>query len=158
MGQAGATLSTTPTRLKIFLAAAALCCIAGGTTLAEDVMTGKVTPFKSVQFAPDQDVACLAGALETGNPATGPSTWILKAPAGCVVRWHSHTAEEQLIVVTGSVLGEMRGQPPTRLDPGGFAMMPGHMAHKFTCRGPDACVMFVTFDRTYDIQWETGGP
>jgi anti-sigma factor ChrR (cupin superfamily) len=124
--------------------------------VAEDAMTGKVAPFKSVQFASDQDVACLAAALETGNPATGPSTWILKAPAGCVVPWHSHTAGEQLIIVTGSVLGEMRGQPPTQLDPGGFAMMPSHMAHKFTCQGPDACVMFATFDRTYDIKWEAG--
>ncbi len=149
-------MNTSPSRAKIFLAAAALSCIAGAGTLAEDAMTGKVAPFKSVQFAPDQDVACLAAALETGNPTAGPSTWILKAPAGCVVPWHSHTAEEQLIIVTGSVSGEMRGQPPTRLDPGGFAMMPSHMAHKFTCQGPDACVMFVTFDRTYDIKWEPG--
>lgn len=135
-----------------------LWCSVSVTALAEDTMTGKMTPLESVQFAPDQDVACLAGSLETGDPKTGPSTWILKAPAGCIVPWHSHTAEEQLIVVSGSVMAEMRGHSPTPLNAGGFAVMAGHMAHKFSCRGPDPCVMFVTFDRAYDIKWETGSP
>ncbi len=31
--------------------------------------------------------------------------------------------------------------------------MPGRMAHQFTCQGPQACVMFVTFDGAYDIKW-----
>jgi hypothetical protein len=34
--------------------------------------------------------------------------------------------------------------------------MGGHMAHQFTCQGKAACVMFVTFDRTYDIFWGKG--
>jgi hypothetical protein len=95
---------------KIFLAAAALGCLTGGGVLAEDALTGTVKPFGSVPFAPDRDVACLASALETGDPLTGPSTWILKAPPGCVVPWHSHTAEEQLIIVRGVVRVEMTAQ------------------------------------------------
>jgi len=116
-----------------------------------------VKPFAAVRFAPDPDVACLLSALETGNPASGASTWILKAPVGCLVPWHSHTAQEQLIVVAGEVVAEMSGHPPTLLGPGGFAMMAGHMAHQFTCQGRDGCVMFVTFDRAYDIKWEKAG-
>jgi anti-sigma factor ChrR (cupin superfamily) len=60
-------------------------------------------------------------ALETGDPTTGPSTFILKAPPGCVVPWHFHTAEEQLIIISGTVLAEMGHHPPARLVPGGFA-------------------------------------
>ena len=138
---------------RIFLAATALGCLTGGGVLAEDAMTGTVKPFGSVPFAPDRDVACLASALETGDPLTGPSTWILKAPPGCVVPWHSHTAEEQLIVVRGAVMAEMTNHPPTRLGPGGFAMMGSHMAHQFACQGTAACVMFASFDRAYDIKW-----
>jgi quercetin dioxygenase-like cupin family protein len=139
--------------IKAFLAAA-LCGLGGGVALAQGAMPGTVKPFASVRFAPDPDVACLASALETGNPATGASTWILKAPAGCVVPWHSHTAQEQLIVVAGEVVAEMTDHPPTLLGPGGFAMMAVRMAHQFTCQGRDGCVMFVTFDRAYDIKWE----
>ena len=138
------------------LSAAVLCGLSG-VALAQGAMTGTVKPFASVPFAPDPDVACLGSALETGNPLTGPSTVILKASAGCVVPWHSHTAQEQLIVVAGEVMAEMTGHPPTLLGPGGFAMMAGRMAHQFTCQGRDGCVMFVTFDRAYDITWGKAG-
>ena len=111
------------------------------------------SPFASLPLAQDADVACLRSALETGNPQNGPSTWILKAPAGCVVPWHRHTAQEQLLIVAGDVRAEMTDHPPTLLQAGGFAMMPGRMAHQFTCQGTQACVMFVTFDGVYDIKW-----
>ena len=72
--------------------------------------------------------------------------------------WHWHTAQEQLIVVAGEVMAEMIDHPPTLLGPGGFAAMGGHMAHQFTCQGRDACVVFVIFDRAYDIRWGKGRP
>ena len=144
------------TMVQIFLSTAALWCLTSGGVLAEFAMTGTVNPFGSVPFAPDRDVLCLASALETGDPLTGPSTWILEARPGCVVPWHSHTAEEQLIVVRGTIMAEMTDHPPTRLGPGGFAVMGGQMAHQFACQGTVACVMFVTFDRTYDIRWGKG--
>jgi quercetin dioxygenase-like cupin family protein len=82
---------------------------------------------------------------------------ILKASPGCVVPWHFHTAEEQLIIISGAVLAEMTDHQPTRLGPGGFAMMGGHMPHQFTCQGKSACLMIVAFDRAYDIYWGKGG-
>ena len=129
----------------------------GGAALAEEMATGAITPLPSVKFSQDNDVACLLSALETGDPANGRSTFILKASPGCVVPWHFHTAEEQLIVTGGTVLAEMTGHQPARLGPGGFAVMSGHMAHQFTCQGRSACVMIVAFDRAYDIHWGKGG-
>jgi hypothetical protein len=129
----------------------------GGATLAGDPATGTVKPLRSLHFSPDSDVKCLSSALETGDPTAGRSTWILKAPARCVVPWHSHTAEEQLIIIRGTVLAEMTDHPPTRLGPGGFAMMGSHMPHQFSCQGKSACLMIVSFDRAYDIYWGKGG-
>jgi quercetin dioxygenase-like cupin family protein len=117
---------------------------------------GKLAPLPSVQFLADSDVKCLSSAIETGNPATGPSTLILKAPSGCVVPWHSHTAQEQILMISGTILAEMTGLPATTLGPGGFAVMAGGMAHQFTCQD-SACLVFVTFDRAYDIFWGKGG-
>jgi hypothetical protein len=99
----------------------------------------------------------LASALETGEAKTGPSTWVLRAPNGCVVPWHSHTAEEQLIVVGGRVLAEMLDDTPAQLGPCGFAMMSSRMPHQFTCRSKVGCLMFITFDGAYDIKWGKGG-
>ena len=62
---------------------------------------GVVRPLSEVKFEPDDDVKCLASTVETGDPAKGPSTIILKAPPNCLVPWHYHTAAEQLIVTRG---------------------------------------------------------
>jgi quercetin dioxygenase-like cupin family protein len=114
---------------------------------------GVVRPLSEVKFEQDDDVKCLASTVESGDPAKGPSTIILKAPPNCLVPWHYHTAEEQLIVVEGNVRTEMDGMPQRALGPGGFAAMPSKAKHQFSCQSKTACVMFVTFDRTYDIFW-----
>jgi quercetin dioxygenase-like cupin family protein len=147
--------------LVAFGAAAILTlAIAGGARLAAQTATpasaakhGIVRRMADVKFAPDDDVKCLNGVVENGDPATGPSTFVLKATSGCVVAPHYHTAEEQLIVVRGDVLTGMHGMKETLLEPGGFAMMPGKETHWFTCMSKEGCLMFVTFDRTYDIVW-----
>lgn len=111
-----------------------------------------------MKFSRDKDVECLLSALETGDPTTGRSTFILKASRGCVVPWHFHTAEEQLIIIiSGTVLAEMTGHQPTWLGPGGLAMMGGHTPHQFTCQGRSTCLMIVAFDRAYDIYWGKSG-
>jgi quercetin dioxygenase-like cupin family protein len=114
---------------------------------------GVVRPLAEVKFDPDDDVKCLLSAVENGDPAKGPSTIILKAPPNCLVPWHYHTAVEELTVVQGSVQTEMEGMPARALGPGGFAAMPSKAKHQFSCQSKTACVMFVTFDRTYDIFW-----
>ena len=112
-----------------------------------------VVPLDKVAWEQDDDVKCLSSALETGDPATGPSTIILKAPPNCVVRWHYHTAREELIVAKGTTHTEMEGVPATRLGPGGYAVMAGKQKHQFTCVSATECILFVTFDAKYDIFW-----
>ena len=120
--------------------------------LAQSPTAGVVRPLADVKFEGD-DTKCLRSATETGDPDTGASTLILKAAPGCKVRWHDHTAEEQLIVTQGSVETEMTGMSAKTLTPGGFAMMPSKMKHRFSCVSATECIMFVSFDRKYDIVW-----
>src|SRR5215475_7789066 len=84
---------------------AILIGLVGGARLgpAQDGKAGIAKPLAEVKFDPDDDVKCLHGVVENGNPETGPSTFLMKASAGCVVKPHYHTAEEQLIVVKGDV-------------------------------------------------------
>jgi quercetin dioxygenase-like cupin family protein len=112
-----------------------------------------VTPLKDAPFVQDDDVKCLKSALENGNPETGPSTFLLKAPAGCRVAAHYHTAEEQLIVIQGSVSAGMQGMDSVTLTAGGFAVMPPKAIHWFSCSGKNPCLMAVTFNQKYDIVW-----
>ena len=119
-------------------------------------MPGAAKPLESVKFEADSDVKCLLSAVETGDPATGPSTIILKAPAGCVVPWHFHTAQEQAVVIQGVVKMEMSGSPAMSLGRGGFAVMAGKVPHQFACGRKEACLIMVWFDGKYDIVWGRG--
>jgi quercetin dioxygenase-like cupin family protein len=114
---------------------------------------GIVTPLASANLVFDGEPPCLKVARENGDPDTGPSTFLLEAPSGCVVPAHYHTAEEQLMVVRGDVLTGMDGMGEATLGPGGFAMMASKAMHWFTCKSKETCLMFVTFDRKYDIVW-----
>jgi quercetin dioxygenase-like cupin family protein len=122
-------------------------------TITSGAVQHGIIPLKDAPFSQDEDVKCLQGALENGNPETGPSSFLLKAPPGCRVAAHYHTAEEQLIVIRGSVTTGMKGMPEVALTAGGFAVMPGKAVHWFSCSGKDPCLMAVTFDKKYDIVW-----
>jgi quercetin dioxygenase-like cupin family protein len=119
---------------------------------AQSTKPGVARPLAQVKFEGDA-AKCLSSATENGDPDTGPSTLILKAAPGCKVGWHYHMAEEQLIVTAGTVQAEMDGMAAAKLDPGGFAMMPSKVKHRFSCESKNECIMFVTFDRKYDIVW-----
>ena len=112
-----------------------------------------IAPLSNVKFVADEDVKCLSYALESGDPEKGASTMILKAPPKCMVPWHYHTAQEELMVAQGNVLTEMSGMPAATLGPGGFAAMRSQQKHQFTCAGKAECILFVAFDRLYDIHW-----
>src|SRR5258706_12162317 len=121
--------------------------------LGQTSPNGIVPPLASATPVFDGEPACLKVARENGDPDKGPSTFLLEAPTGCVVPAHYHTAEEQLMVARGDVLTGMDGMAEATLGPGGFAMMPSKAMHWFTCKSKDTCLMFVTFDRKYDIVW-----
>lgn len=139
--------------------AAAILGAAASLSQAAPAMDGAVKPLASIQFVADDDVKCLSDAIETGDPDSGSSTLLLKAAPGCVVPWHYHTAVEQLIVISGTVLTEMLDRPASLLLAGGFAVMGSKVPHRFVCQGKLECLMVVSFDRKYDIFWGQGnGP
>jgi quercetin dioxygenase-like cupin family protein len=135
------------------IASTSLLAVAISAAPSQTPLPGVVRPVSGVKFLPDDDVKCLQFELETGDLERGPSTAIMKAAPGCVVPPHYHTAVEQLMIVRGEVSTGMEGMPDTNLGPGGFAMMPSKQPHWFTCWAKGDCLMFVTFDRAYDIVW-----
>lgn len=95
--------------------------------------------------------ACVAKAVETGDPATGPSVLIVKAKSNCRVPWHWHTATENVMIVSGKAKLEMRGGSSATFGPGGFAMLPAKHVHQFTCLAD--CTFFIASDAAFDIHY-----
>lgn len=141
----------------IYLLLASLCLLLAVALSAQapesGAKTGIVRQLADVKFPPGDGPDCLQFVLENGDLKTGPTTAVMKATPKCVVPPHYHTAEEQLIIVKGYVSTGMEGMKDTVLGPGGFAMMPGKVPHWFTCTAKEECLIFVTFDRAYDIVW-----
>jgi len=147
-------ISARTTKMILGIAPLVILLVAlGAASQGQTASHGIVTPLASANLVFDGEPACLKVARENGDPDIGASTFLLEAPSGCVVPAHYHTAEEQLMVVRGDVLTGMDSMPETTMGPGGFAMMPSKAMHWFTCKSKDTCLMFVTFDRKYDIVW-----
>jgi quercetin dioxygenase-like cupin family protein len=76
--------------------------------------------------------ACAMIAVESGDPGKGPSVILLKAKAGCVVPWHWHTANERLVIVSGTAKGEMKDGMPLMLKAGDYVVLPARGIHRLT--------------------------
>jgi quercetin dioxygenase-like cupin family protein len=146
-------ISEETTRMILGIALLLIVLIVVASSQGQTPRHGVVTPLASARLVSDGEPPCLKSALENGDPDKGASTYLLEAAPGCVVPAHYHTAEEQLMVVRGDVLTGMQCMAEKTLSAGGFAMMPSKAMHWFTCQSKEACLMFVTFDRAYDIVW-----
>jgi quercetin dioxygenase-like cupin family protein len=94
---------------------------------------------------------CLMGSVQNGDPSKEASVILAKAPAGCVVPWHWHTASEQLMFVAGSATAAMKDGKPTSLHAGDYLSLPGKNAHQFTCVA--TCTFFILPSGAFDIHY-----
>jgi quercetin dioxygenase-like cupin family protein len=94
---------------------------------------------------------CFHGAVPMGNPQTGPSFIYARGAAGCAIPWHWHTPNEHLMIVSGALRVEMKGEKPTTLHAGAFAVMPSKHVHQARCQG--ACSLYIYSDAAFDIHY-----
>jgi|SRR5215469_912962 len=118
------------------------------TVSAQAPNAGFARPLADVRFPAGPQSRLPTVSIENGDLKSGPSTAVMKAAPNCTIPAHYHTAEEQLLIVRGEV---STGMPDTVLGPGGFAMMASKQVHWSACTAKQECLMFVTFDRPYDI-------
>jgi quercetin dioxygenase-like cupin family protein len=106
----------------------------------------------NLKFAPIAGApACAKAAPARGDPAKGASVLLIKLAEGCRVPWHWHTANEQLMVVSGSGTLEMKDGKKLRLRAGSYASLPAKHVHQATCS--EACTFFNSADGVFDIHY-----
>ncbi len=81
----------------------------------------------------------------------GAAVLLLKFKSGCVVPWHWHTANENLMMVSGKAKGEMRPGGAHVLTAGDYLYMAGKQVHQFTCIS--SCLVFDVIDGAFDIHY-----
>lgn len=129
----------------------ALCCVplplpaqdAGGMTFSPL----KTSKFVNLPGAP----TCMTVAVQRGDPSKESAVLLLKFAAGCAVPWHWHSAGEQLLLVSGSGVAEMKDGKPAAMHPGDYAYLPAKSIHQFKAAG--ATLLMDIPDAAFDIHY-----
>jgi anti-sigma factor ChrR (cupin superfamily) len=94
---------------------------------------------------------CTTIAPLRGNMATGPATLMVRMKAGCLVPNHWHTPSEELVVLQGKPLAQMKGERPAILQVGSYSQLPSGHVHRFRCVSAEDCLIFLVADAPFDI-------
>jgi quercetin dioxygenase-like cupin family protein len=95
--------------------------------------------------------ACMTLSAQRGDPTKGPAVLLLKFTSGCVVPWHWHTSNENLMMVSGKARGEMKPGGAHMLTAGDYLYLAGKQVHQFTCIS--SCLVFDVIDGAFDIHY-----
>jgi len=137
---------------KHFLVILAMTTFVGIRVAAQDQPI--VTPLAGAKFGTVPNApACFTIAVEKGDPTKGPSVILAKFAPGCVAPFHWHTPAETVMVVSGSLETEMKGDKPIVAHHGDFVFLPPHHVHRATCQGSTPCLVFLESDAAFDIHW-----
>ena len=98
---------------------------------------------------------CAKMAVQDGNPDSGSAIIAVKAAANCNIPWHWHTANERLLIVSGTAKAEMKDMPATMLSKGDFLLLPGKGIHQFTSQSE--VQFFIVTDGAFDIHYVDNG-
>ena len=98
--------------------------------------------------------SCQHFAVDRGDPRTGPFQVIIKMKAGCSIPWHWHSAEEEVMIVSGTVKSDIEHLHSRLLHPGGYFLLPARHPHRVTCE--TACVFFDASPGKFDIHYING--
>ena len=111
------------------------------------IITAKQNTFRTSAVLPD----CYTYAVERGDPKTGPSVTLSKLAAGCKVPWHTHSANAQVLFVSGTFQLQMKGQPVQVLTQGSYAYVPANHQHQESCL--DGCKYYVVREGAADVHY-----
>lgn len=94
---------------------------------------------------------CMSGSVQNGDPTKGASVILAKSTAGCNIPSHWHSADEQLMMVSGSAKVGMKDGQPAALHSGDYLSLPAKGVHQFSCVA--ACTLFIVPSGAFDIHY-----
>jgi quercetin dioxygenase-like cupin family protein len=111
------------------------------------IKTAQQNTFTTSPVLPD----CYTYSVERGDPKTGPSVTISKLAAGCKVPCHVHSANAQVLFVSGTFQLKMKGQQARTLSQGSYAYVPAGHQHEESCL--DGCLYYVIREGAADVHY-----
>jgi hypothetical protein len=91
------------------------------------------------------------------DPSTQATQLMIRVPKNFHVPMRWHTGNETHTIINGSFIIECDGHRET-LGPGSFNFMPSKMTHEAWTKPDEGALLFITMDRSWDINWVAGPP
>jgi quercetin dioxygenase-like cupin family protein len=137
---------------RIGLLLVALCVAAVAVARAEEerkmiTIDPRTAKFITVPGMP----SCATAAILRGDPRKGPAEVLLKVTSGRRVPWHWHTANEELLIISGTGVLDMRDGGALKFYPGAYASLPTHHVHQARCQ--KTCMFSSAADAAFDIHY-----
>ena len=143
-----------PLRSGVLLAAVSAMIVVGSvaTTVAQEPrqmisVDPHTLKFDRVPGLP----SCAVAAPLRGDPSKEASVLLIKSTAGCRVPWHWHTANEDLLIVSGRGQLDMKDGKSLVLEPGAYASLPSHHLHQASFS--TNAMFFNSADGPFDIHY-----
>lgn len=135
----------------------AAACVASAAQAEKSVSSGHGVllqrPADAAFLAMPGVPKCTTIAPLHGDMSKGPVTLMVRMTAGCMVPYHWHTPSEELVILQGAPLAQMRGQRPVMLKVGSYSQLPSGHIHRFRCTSKVDCLIFMAADATFDIHF-----
>jgi quercetin dioxygenase-like cupin family protein len=124
--------------------------LALGTAYAVAALTGAAVAAEKATVWPAGDIKwtdnpAMKGARVAvlwGDPAKSAYGVFRKVPAGSKLGLHTHTQDQKVVTIAGTVEFNMEGEAKKELGPGSYLFIPGGAAHDATCKAGADCVYF----------------
>lgn len=82
----------------------------------------------------------LSVATLWGDTGKGPYGTLKKVPAGTDFGWHTHSAEQKIVAISGTFDFQVEGQEMKQLATGSYVYVPANVKHNSKCREGSDCM------------------
>ena len=132
--------------------------LAGGAANAADAPFARLATDTHLKWGgcPDFMPKGCQIAILHGDPAQANADVFFKVPGDSEIPRHWHSSAERMVLVAGELHVRYDGHETAVLKPGTYAYGPARAPHAATCKGREACVLFIAFESPVDAF--AGGP
>jgi hypothetical protein len=85
-----------------------------------------------------------------GDSSKGPFAYLSRYDGGWQLPLHFHTNDLRGLIVSGTLIIEVTGQPAKELPAGSYFSVPGKTRHTDACKSGAPCVVYFTGDAPLD--------
>ena len=104
-----------------------------------------------IKWEADPEMKGVSMAKLWGDPMTGPYGALEKWAGGTDAPLHTHSLDARAVMLSGTLIITMEGQPAKELTAGSAGIVPGHAKHTTQCKAGAECVFFIEQPGKFDM-------